>query len=247
MSRALPDPATKGIDVDQLLAYGEQQVGKPYVFGTAGPNTFDCSGLISYMYKRFGIDLPHHAATQATYGDPVDKGSIARGDLVFSDWGDGPNSHVGIATDSSHILVAPHTGTDVQVEPLNAGYLSHVTAVRRVGDLVDNNAPIPAGTGGTSSSGGITGIASSASTSLQSLWSGALTGADQVVTSFTGPFREIAKPLQDIGSGAVEIAAIGDRAMSLFLPSNFTRVVAGGAGMILILLGLFFLSREIRN
>jgi hypothetical protein len=120
------------VSASDLLGYAEAQLGKPYVFGAAGPSTFDCSGLVSYVFSNFGISLPHHAADQATYGSSVATGDIQAGDLVFSDWGDGSNSHVGIAVSPTEIIDAPHTGADVRYDNLTSGYLSHVTAVRRL-------------------------------------------------------------------------------------------------------------------
>lgn len=123
------------IDVSKLLGLTQEQLGKKYVFGSAGPSTFDCSGLVQYVFKAFGVSLPHHAEDQAKLGTPVATGDIQAGDLVFSDWGDGPNSHVGIAVSKTQIIDAPHTGAVVRYDTLSSGYLAHVTAVRRVGGL----------------------------------------------------------------------------------------------------------------
>ncbi len=44
------------------------ELGKPYVWGAAGPSSFDCSGLVSYVYAQVGVSLPHNAAAQYGYG-----------------------------------------------------------------------------------------------------------------------------------------------------------------------------------
>jgi hypothetical protein len=97
---------------DQVIAVAMAQRGKPYVFGSAGPDTFDCSGLVVYAYKHgAGISLPHFTGTLWGKGSAISKANLAPGDLVF------PNpSHVGIYIGSGQMVVAPHTGTVVQVQ-----------------------------------------------------------------------------------------------------------------------------------
>lgn len=139
-----------------LLGFAETLEGKPYVFGAEGPNAFDCSGLVQYVFHHFGVNLPRTSEQQAKVGTAVDKGAIQAGDLVFSDWGDGPNSHVGIAMGGNKIIVAPHTGTNVQVENLSTGYMNHVTAVRRIdGVTSDGSVSTPAVTVGDPLTDGI--------------------------------------------------------------------------------------------
>lgn len=123
------------IDTTALLSYTRAELGKKYVYGAAGPDTFDCSGLTQFVFGHFGISLPHRSQDQARLGTPVGTHAIQAGDLVFSDWGDGPNSHVGIAVSPSQVIDAPHTGALVRYDTLSPSYLAHVTAVRRVGDL----------------------------------------------------------------------------------------------------------------
>lgn len=202
--------------VSDVLTYAEQQLGKPYVFGTAGPSQFDCSGLVKYVFGHYGISLPHYSEDQATHGTSVPTNQIQPGDLVFSDWGDGPNSHVGIAVTPSKIIDAPHTGAVVRYDDLNSGYLSHVTAVRRL-DLA----------GGEGQAG-------------QTITSG-------ITIPGVGDISDFLQPFKDIAHAAATGENIANKALSLFAPSNFIRVIAGLGGVILILIGIWFLSREIRN
>lgn len=97
---------------DQVIAVAMAQRGKPYVFGKVGPDTFDCSGLVVYAYKHgAGINLPHFTGSLWAKGSSVTKASLAPGDLVF------PNpSHVGIYIGQGQMVVAPHTGSVVQVQ-----------------------------------------------------------------------------------------------------------------------------------
>ncbi len=199
--------------VDDILSLTQQQLGKTYVFGAAGPNTFDCSGLVKYVFGKYGISLPHHAADQAMKGTPVDPGQIQPGDLVFSDWGDGPNSHVGIAVSGSQIIDAPHTGAVVRYDTLTSSYRQHITAVRRL--LADDGSGVGAG--------GIT-----------------------VPTKLPLPTDPIVEPLKDIAASIKDVRGIADKAFSVFLPTNFMRVVAGLSGVVFILIGIWFLSRELR-
>jgi len=262
---------TAPIPVQELLSYGLAQIGKPYVFGAAGPNTFDCSGLITYMYKHFGISLPHHAADQAKLGTPVPTSNIQAGDLVFSDWGDGPNSHVGIATDPTHILNAPDVGQDVKISTLTPSYKSRITAVRRVGNLTGGQAldsgNLPTNLTNLNPFGGhgvvdpTTGLPPNVDAAgrgalnggngdpniFESVWHGLLSVPEDIGHVFTGAYKELAGPLSEIGAVFTEIGTIADKIFSLFLPSNLIRVVSGLVGVILIFIGVGFLKHEIQS
>ena len=103
------------------------QRGKPYVWAAAGPDAFDCSGLIVYAYAQAGMSgLPHFAATQATLGVPVARADLQPGDLVFFD---NPAGHVGIYVGNDLMVDAATFGTVVRVEPLFSGY----SGARRLG------------------------------------------------------------------------------------------------------------------
>ena len=104
-----------------VVAYAYAQLGKPYRFFTAGPNTFDCSGLVKAAYAQIGIEMIHHSASQASYGTAVDIWSepIKAGDLVFmSTHGNGEISHVGIAVDATHWIHAPAPGDVIRLAPI---------------------------------------------------------------------------------------------------------------------------------
>lgn len=109
--------------VDIALA----QVGKPYVFGTEGPDTFDCSGLVQYSYKRVGISLPHSSQAQCDLvknkGHLVTNTSyLSPGDLVF--WGYGGSSssiyHVGIYIGGGRYVHASSPGVGVITSSLSS-------------------------------------------------------------------------------------------------------------------------------
>ena len=72
-------------------------IGRPYVWGAEGPNSFDCSGLTQYVFARHGIELPRRAVSQSQVGDTI-RGQLRRGDLVFFSSGARQSvvTHVGI-------------------------------------------------------------------------------------------------------------------------------------------------------
>jgi len=68
---------------DSIIAEAKRHLGKRYVHGTAGPNTFDCSGFTSYVMSKFGINLSRSSSYQYTQGIPVTRDQLQPGDLVF--------------------------------------------------------------------------------------------------------------------------------------------------------------------
>jgi cell wall-associated NlpC family hydrolase len=95
------------------LAYARRQLGKPYRFGGAGPDSFDCSGLTLQAWKAAGITLPRTSQEQIRVGRPVAKGDLRPGDLVFFYSSTAP-SHVGLYVGNGVILHAPRTGKNVE-------------------------------------------------------------------------------------------------------------------------------------
>jgi cell wall-associated NlpC family hydrolase len=116
-----------------VVAYALAQVGDPYVWGAAGPNAFDCSGLTMAAYRQIGIRLPHRSNLQVRYGKAIDWRAhpVQAGDLIFLRGGSPVHDygHVGIAIDSDRWVVAPRTGEDVHVGSIP---FSRVQAVRRI-------------------------------------------------------------------------------------------------------------------
>jgi len=97
--------------------YAEKQIGKPYVWAAAGPDTFDCSGLMLFAYGKVGIDLTHYSGDQINQGKHVDKSDLQPGDLVFFG---SPIHHVGMYVGGDAFLEAPYTGTDVRITRLSS-------------------------------------------------------------------------------------------------------------------------------
>src|SRR4051812_31712346 len=107
---AAPTAATQTA-VDTALA----QVGKPYVWGGAGPSSYDCSGLVQYAYRAAGISLPHSSRMQSTLGTPVSVANLRPGDLVFFY---SPVSHVAMYIGNGQIVQASTYGQPVSVTEL---------------------------------------------------------------------------------------------------------------------------------
>lgn len=125
-------PPTPSSEIETVLAYARAQLGEPYRFNSAGPDSWDCSGLTMMAYAQIGITLPHYSGAQALRGTGVDWTSepVRAGDLVFleSSPGSGIISHVGMAIDSTQWIQAPRTGDVVRISTMN---FSRVVAVRR--------------------------------------------------------------------------------------------------------------------
>lgn len=80
-----------------VVEFVRSQVGKAYVFGSVGPNAYDCSSLVMAAYKRIGISLPHYSVSQYGYGYAVSMNNLQPGDLLFyTTNGTGNISHVGV-------------------------------------------------------------------------------------------------------------------------------------------------------
>jgi peptidoglycan DL-endopeptidase CwlO len=98
------------------VAYAYAQLGKPYVFGTAGPNTFDCSGLTMAAWRAAGVSLPHNAARQYNSIPHVARSDLVPGDLVFyySDI-----HHVAIYVGNGMVIHAPNSTETVRAQGID--------------------------------------------------------------------------------------------------------------------------------
>ncbi len=105
--------------VRDSLSVAKNQKGDPYVYGAAGPNRFDCSGLTQFSYGRAGLYLPRTSDAQYRYVRHIDKSNIRRGDLMFF-LNSGGVYHVGIFVGrnngDAYILHASRPGTVVHRE-----------------------------------------------------------------------------------------------------------------------------------
>lgn len=89
--------ATAGAIRQQIINTALSQVGKPYVLGTAGPDTFDCSGLVHWVYAQYGIETSRTTFTQLDTLKPIEPNQIQPGDMIYFQfsW----DQHTGILAD----------------------------------------------------------------------------------------------------------------------------------------------------
>jgi cell wall-associated NlpC family hydrolase len=116
-------PAAPNADrAAQVIAYALAQIGKPYIWATAGPNSFDCSGLVVAAYRSIGIALPHFTGDLLGRGRAVSRADLRPGDLVFPSYG-----HVMIYIGDGRTVEAPHSGANVRIGSIYTFY-----AARRI-------------------------------------------------------------------------------------------------------------------
>jgi peptidoglycan DL-endopeptidase CwlO len=112
-SKGPPPPVVSGA-AGKAVAYAWKQLNKRYVYATAGPNTFDCSGLTMMAWKAAGVSLPHNAAQQWSRVRHISRSQLAPGDLVFYNG----LGHVGIYIGNNQIIHAPNSRTVVKISPI---------------------------------------------------------------------------------------------------------------------------------
>lgn len=119
---------------DRVINLAKQQLGKSYVWGAEGPNTFDCSGFTQYVFKNaVSINLPRVSREQSKFGQYVNKNNLQKGDLIFFDTDkDGSVNHVGIYIGNNEFIHASSGGKKVIISQLNGYYSSVYTNARRV-------------------------------------------------------------------------------------------------------------------
>jgi cell wall-associated NlpC family hydrolase len=99
-------------------ATAAQQIGKPYRQGGAGPEAFDCSGLIQYVYAQLGVSLPRTTDDQFRALHPVAPAAAHPGDVIFFLNNDGEAYHDGVYAGDGQIIVSRHPGTFVQYQQI---------------------------------------------------------------------------------------------------------------------------------
>jgi cell wall-associated NlpC family hydrolase len=94
-------------------------IGKPYVFGSEGPNSYDCSGLTKAAWASVGVGLDHYTKDQWNEGKAVSRDELQPGDLVF--YYPGSLHHVAIYIGGGMVVHAPHTGDHVRMATIERG------------------------------------------------------------------------------------------------------------------------------
>lgn len=108
---------------EAVVEYAKRFLGYRYVYGGAGPTTFDCSGFTQYVYKNFGIYLSHSAVAQANNGSYVEKTNLQLGDLIiFRDWDNISIGHCGIYIGNNQFIHAANSSRGVVTDTFASGY-----------------------------------------------------------------------------------------------------------------------------
>jgi len=117
-------PEATNVETTALRAALTQR-GAPYLWGAAGPDDYDCSGLVVWAYAQEGISLPHYTGALWNDGEHISRNDLEPGDLVFF----GSNiDHVGFYIGNGLMVDAPHSGSVVRVEQV--WWSQYVGAVR---------------------------------------------------------------------------------------------------------------------
>jgi peptidoglycan DL-endopeptidase CwlO len=117
-------PSVPSTALATMLKAAMSRKGLPYVWGAAGPTSFDCSGLVQWSFAQAGIVMPRVAADQALAGPAVPVSQLEPGDLLFYHTDPtAPNyiSHVAIYLGNGWMIQAPEPGQDVEVVPAALG------------------------------------------------------------------------------------------------------------------------------
>ena len=123
-------PSGKGATVVETA---KNYIGYRYVYGASGPNSFDCSGFTSYIFKLHGVTLSRTAKGQYSNGTTVARSDLQPGDLVMF----GPSvsgiNHVGIYIGGGQIVHAANASRGVTIDTINSGYYNNnYVGARRV-------------------------------------------------------------------------------------------------------------------
>lgn len=117
-------PSNSNVTGQTIVDFAYQFLGLPYVWGAVGPDTFDCSGFTSYVYRHAaGIEITRTTYTQINVGTPVSYDEMQPGDLVFTY----DNEHVGIYVGGGMYINATYPGSTIRVTPVTNFY-----AARRI-------------------------------------------------------------------------------------------------------------------
>jgi murein DD-endopeptidase len=129
-----PRPAMPGTPADFIIQSARSKIGMPYVRGAGTPGQgFDCSGLVVWIYKKYGFQLPRTAHEQLDQGASVPFSHLQAADLVFFRIGARGAYHVGIATGQGTFIHSPRPGSKVREESLSTIYWQkRLIGVRRL-------------------------------------------------------------------------------------------------------------------
>jgi cell wall-associated NlpC family hydrolase len=118
-TRPVPDD-----DGERIANAARALIGRPYRFGGSGPEAFDCSGLVFYVHRQLGREVPRTALTQFRLAKRIDRQQLRPGDLVFFGEGSPEVTHVGVFVGDGEFVHAPKTGRPVSYARLDDEYFT---------------------------------------------------------------------------------------------------------------------------
>ncbi|GAB3940505.1 C40 family peptidase [Corynebacterium tapiri] len=118
-------PSSSSSEGQAVVDAARSAIGSPYGWGSAGPSSFDCSGLTSWAYSQAGKSIPRTSQAQASAGQQVSLDALQPGDIIVYYSG---ASHVGIYTGNGTIIDSLNSGTTVSERPID--YMPIHSAVR---------------------------------------------------------------------------------------------------------------------
>jgi cell wall-associated NlpC family hydrolase len=121
--RKKKDPDTGGTrsGAGRAIDFARAQIGEPYVWAAAGPDSWDCSGLTMRAWAKSGVSLPHYSVAQYEQSRKIEEDELRPGDLVFwaDDAGDpGTIFHVGLYIGGGEMIHAPRPGASVRTDSI---------------------------------------------------------------------------------------------------------------------------------
>ncbi|WP_072691593.1 C40 family peptidase [Rhodococcus marinonascens] len=99
---------------ERAVQAAQAKLGAPYSYGSAGPNSFDCSGLVQWAYKQAGLNLPRTSHEQAAVGTRVPQSDLRLGDVISFYGG----THSGIYAGNGNVIHAASAGQPVKLAPV---------------------------------------------------------------------------------------------------------------------------------
>lgn len=118
--------------ISDIIEYGMQFIGVPYIFGGTSPNGFDCAGYVRYVFAEHGIHLPRTADAQFEHGQWVASDNLEPGDLVFFTTTEQGVSHVGIYIGDGKFLNAQSSKGVAIANLANSYWSSRYVGAKRV-------------------------------------------------------------------------------------------------------------------
>ena len=111
-------PGPTGTQADSAVQFAYAQLGKPYVWGATGPDSYDCSGLMQAAWSAAGLSIPRDTYEQWAALPHIPMSDLKPGDLIYYNG----ESHVAMYVGNGYIIDAPHTGAVVERIPENTSW-----------------------------------------------------------------------------------------------------------------------------